>query len=592
MSRLLSSLPVGALVKEDSFIYNGDTPIFRILEHGHIGDPAGSTALEFRDIVTLRCFDAQEDNSGNKGKYGWTRYDLSNIHQWLNSDAGEGQWYSQPQGHITDNPPSSSYVMKNSSNVAINPYDTDAGFLSYFPQVLKENILTANKPSYYTTQSHPVNAKLWLLSNSETDGVPYSYAGTDYPEGSVYSYYAGTRTNYSKRKKLYANEAAKGNYSDSNSYGRWFTRSHVRYGATEYVLQVLNWDGNDAPTSYPYDGSIGISPAFCVSSQLKVTDTPVNGVYSFVWNQTPTISPASTNYGNVTAPPSITTTITDPDGDAFTYTVKLNGTTKASGSATGTKTFAIDTAGYWPLMALGINTITVQATDSQGATTSATYTMNKTNSAAPVPTTDLVNNTRKETSFYIGFQIGLDADGDSQTVVAQVSDSSDMSNPTEFSGVEKEVAGAWLPVQTLTNADVGARLRIQVTNQTVGDTIYVRLKDTDSGSGSPVYTSTYAIVIGSVLEFDTLPISRTEKPSLVVAYLNKTMPADATLTMYACNNANDGAPTWEAITEGETHQFTNKTKTAQNWAVSVKTSITAGATAGEISVSAVGLGVL
>jgi hypothetical protein len=218
--------------------------------------------------------------------------------------------------------------------------------------------------------------------------------------------------------------------------------------------------------------------------------------------------------------------------------------------------------------------------------------MNKTNSAAPVPTTDLVNNARKDTSFYIGFQIGQDSDGDSQTVVAQVADNSSMTNPTDFTSVEKLVAGAWIPVQTLTNADAGASLRIQVTGQTVGDTIYVRLKDTDSGSGSPVYTSVYAVSIGSTLEFDTLPITRTTKPSIVVAYLDKTMPADATLQMYACNNANDATPTWEPITEGESHQFTNKTKTATNWGVSVKTNIAAGATAGEISVSAVGLGVL
>ena len=77
-----------------------------------------------------------------------------------------------------------------------------------------------------------------------------------------------------------------------------------------------------------------------------------------------------------------------------------------------------------------------------------------------------------------------------------------------------------------------------------------------------------------------------------MAYLDKTTPADATVQLYACNNANDATPTWEPITEGEAHQFTNKTKTAANWGISVKTNIAAGATAGEISVSAVGLGVL
>lgn len=590
MSQLLSALPVGSLVKETSFTYKGTTPIFRILEHGHADDPAGSTTLEFRDIIALKAFDAGEPNNSDQGRrnYGNNRYWYSNILQWLNSNGAANSWYTNQ--HNADHAPESTYV-------TVNPYTSEAGFLTFFPAALRNVLQTVTKktarPQADETTSiktDEVSSKLFLLSTTEV-----SFGNVhDISEGYAYEYYS-TGNIYNRRKKNLASPAAAGDYVGATSPWSWWLRSPYYPTSTTNSTDAhcVNVDGSLGRAGSVDKGDKGVSPAFCVPSDLEVSDSPdSDGAYTFVFNQTPTISPVSTNFGNVTAPPSITTTITDPDGDSFTYTVKLNGVTKDSGSATGTKTFAVDTTTYWPLMSLGTNTITVQATDSKGATATATYTMNKTNSAAPVPTTDLVNNTRKETSFYIGFQIGLDADGDSQTVVAQVSDSSDMSDPTEFTGVEKLVSGAWLPVQTLTNADAGASLRIQVTGQTVGNTVYVRLKDTDSGSGTPVYTSTYAIVIGSVLEFDTLPISRTDKPSLVVAYLNKTMPVDATLTMYACNNANDGAPTWEAITEGETHQFTNKTKTAANWGVSVKTSIAAGATAGEISVSAVGLGVL
>ena len=591
MSQLLSALPVGALVKEPNFIYKGTVPIFRILEHGHAGDPSGSTTLECRDILTYKAFDAKEPSNQSmslRRTNGNNEYIYSNLLQWLNSNAAANSWYTAQ--HQYDQAPSSTeYVYS-------NPYTSEAGFLSFFPNGLRSVLMDVTKPvtdvsGNYTYPLINVTSKIFLLSLKEVNVIDSNYQD----EGTVYSFYSIDAQN--KRKK--ANTTGAAEEASAPLYPQWFLRTpqYNDYSSGGQLLDRTSYEKNIASNGNAQGitcrVSAGVSPAFCIPSSQKVSDSPdTDGAYILEFNYPPTITPSTTDYGSVTSPPTITTTITDPDGDSFTYTVKLNGTTKASGSATGTKTFAIDTAGYWPLMALGTNTITVQATDSKGATASATYTMNKTNSAAPVPTTDLVNNTRKETSFYIGFQIGLDADGDSQTVVAQVSDSSDMSNPTEFSGVEKEVAGAWLPVQTLTNADVGARLRIQVTGQTVGDTIYVRLKDTDSGSGSPVYTSTYTIVIGSVLEFNTLPISRTDKPSLVVAYLNKTKPADATLAMYACNNANDGAPTWEPITEGETHQFTNKTKTAQNWAVSVKTSITAGATAGEISVSAVGLGVL
>lgn len=584
MSQLLSALPVGSLVKEPNYTYLDTVPVFRILEHGHSGDPSGSTTLEFRDIVCDRCFDAKEPNNTNSDRKtsGNNRYRYSNILQWLNSTSSAGNWYSAK--HSADAPPIA-------ENVYANPYKQEAGFLWHMPSGLRSALLTVSKPTHLlqidgggdSSHIENVESKVFLLSAME---VMLSASGGN-NEGSSYNYY---QNHYLDRYRIKTmiNPSGKGSLPAANEY--WWLRTPVN-GKTKNAGAV-GTDGKFADGGTCYYPQ-GVSPAFCISSDTKVSDAPdSNGVYSLIFNATPTISPASTNYGNVSTPPSITCTLADSDGDSFTYTVKLNGTTKDSGSGTASKTFALDMTSYWSQMALGTNTIVVQATDSQGATASATYTMNKTNSAAPVPTTDLVNNSRKDTSFYIGFQIGQDADGDSQTVVAQVSDSSDMSDPTEFTSVEKLVAGAWIPVQTLTNADAGASLRIQVTGQTVGDTIYVRLKDTDSGSGSPVYTSVYAISIGSTLEFDTLPITRTTKPSIVVAYLDKTMPADATLQMYACNNANDATPTWEPITEGESHQFTNKTKTATNWGVSVKTNIAAGATAGEISVSAVGLGVL
>ena len=44
MPKLLSSLPVGAVVKDTGTTYNGQPILFKVMEHGHAGDPAGSTA--------------------------------------------------------------------------------------------------------------------------------------------------------------------------------------------------------------------------------------------------------------------------------------------------------------------------------------------------------------------------------------------------------------------------------------------------------------------------------------------------------------------------------------------------------------------
>ena len=45
MPKLLSTLPVGAVIKDTGTTYNGNPILFKVLEHGHAGDPDGSTAL-------------------------------------------------------------------------------------------------------------------------------------------------------------------------------------------------------------------------------------------------------------------------------------------------------------------------------------------------------------------------------------------------------------------------------------------------------------------------------------------------------------------------------------------------------------------
>jgi len=44
-------------------------------------------------------------------------------------------------------------------------------------------------------------------------------------------------------------------------------------------------------------------------------------------------------------------------------------------------------------------------------------------------------------------------------------------------------------------------------------------------------------------------------------------------SLYACNNYNDSAPTWEAILDNAEHAFANTTKTAGQWAVAVRVTI-------------------
>ena len=58
------------------------------------------------------------------------------------------------------------------------------------------------------------------------------------------------------------------------------------------------------------------------------------------------------------------------------------------------------------------------------------------------------------------------------------------------------------------------------------------------------------------------------------------------------NNASDIEPTWEEYQMDEYHSFTNNEKTSEQWAVAAKIVVNANESTEEISVEAIGIGVL
>lgn len=99
---------------------------------------------------------------------------------------------------------------------------------------------------------------------------------------------------------------------------------------------------------------------------------------------------------------------------------------------------------------------------------------------------------------------------------------------------------------------------------------------------------------GDVLEFKTLPARRAQRPRYVFPLLSASIDPQARIKILACNNGDDALPAWEDCTEayekGETWQFQNQHKSAEQWAVRLHITIEALAATGEISVRAVGLG--
>lgn len=100
MPKALSTLAVGALVKDTGTLYNGKPIIWKIADKNHAGFPANSVTLITERIISLKCFDAMEssNNDGNRRSYGNNRWIWSNIRRWLNSQAGAGAWYAAQHG--------------------------------------------------------------------------------------------------------------------------------------------------------------------------------------------------------------------------------------------------------------------------------------------------------------------------------------------------------------------------------------------------------------------------------------------------------------------------------------------------------------
>ena len=279
----LGDLPVGTLVKDVNTVYNGEPLIWRVLEHGHTGDPEGSTTIDTKDIISLKCFDGKEPNNTAvpyRQTAGNNNYRISNLFQWLNAEA-TSNWYTAQ--HEYDAPPISANV-KPYNGTPINPYDTEPGFLSNFSQEFRNAILQTTKscalPYDDGRGNVDVTSKVFLFSAAEMD-VSYTEVTA---EGTAYAIYtSGSSSEKAERKKkIIENAAAIGNYPDTWRVGSnwtwWLRTPRVYYNSQVKNMGTsgtLNTSGTEA-----YVGYMGVVPGLCIPQTTRVSDTPdTDGAY-------------------------------------------------------------------------------------------------------------------------------------------------------------------------------------------------------------------------------------------------------------------------------------------------------------------------
>lgn len=380
MPQLLSSLPVGAIVKDLNTKYYGKPIIFQVIDKNHPGYPANSVTLLTKKIITLKAFDAREPSNPNTDRqnYGNNRYAHSNIRQWLNKDTYP--WYAAQ--HYYDAPPSN-------LNVWVNGYEGEPGFLSNFSAELKAKLLlttltVAKNTATDNGGSETVQDKVFLLSGTE---IGLGLSGTEVglgnengiAEGTPFSFFS----NHTARQAYPTAEAVsyseyKTSYFSDNQPWYWLLRTPNVGNA--YYTRCVHLSGL-LTNAGAYEGDCGVRPALNLPSDILVSDSPdTDGAYIIVWNRTLTISDSDSNLGNKSASFTVNYSVNDTDtGDTLTVTEKVDGTTlRTINNAVRNQTYTLDLSSVWSTLSLGSHTITITVTDNKGDTMTRTYTFTKT----------------------------------------------------------------------------------------------------------------------------------------------------------------------------------------------------------------------
>lgn len=554
MSKKLSTLPVGAVVKSVNTKYNGAVIRFKVGRQA--SDRVG---LATERIISLKCFDAKESSNSNSDRrnYGNNRAAVANLLQWLNSAAGAGQWYSAQ--HSADAPPNNANVWSN-----YNEYEAEAGFLNGFEQdfrdALLDDTITVAKSSTDGGGSEQITRKVRLLTRTEVFGDTEN--GT--AEGTQWPIFTdnNSRLAYPTAEAVSKSEYKTSGLSSSQPWWWWLL---TPFAGNASNVRVVYSDGS-LDWYFAYGGYGGVRPALFLAPDTLVSDsTDTDGAYIIQWNQPPT-TPSSISHGTPRAGQPLTITTggsTDPEGNAISYVWerRVDSGAYTQIGITSAKSI-VDT-----VPSSGTNyQVRVKAVDSNGAesayrTGNATAISYNTN---PVISGSDQNVGAKADPFSYQYTI-TDNEAASQTLtvtetVTNGTETITLRTYTATSGTQNtaDLSEVWL--RLLTGSHV---LKIYVT---------------DGAGGSATRLITFSRTVTRIAASRAITTdAKVEKVFLSLYPADH--PADATLHVEATNNPFDDSPVWEDITSkvGKfVHTFTNTTVVSSSYGLAYRFYMTKG----------------
>lgn len=568
MAKALSTLAVGALVKDTGTLYNGKPIVWKIADKGHAGYPANSVTLITERIISLKCFDAMEpsNSDSNRRSYGNNRYIFSNLRQWLNSTKAAGRWYSAQHGQ--DAPPNNGNVWSN-----YNEYEAEAGFLvgfsANFIAALLNTTHTVGKSNTDGGGTETCTDKIFLATCTEVG------LSGDHTCGTKLALFTNDA---SRQAKPTAEAVSKSEYTNSglNANSFWYWWLADAYASYSYIVRGVYSSGARGSNS-ACSGGRGVRPLCNLSSSILVSDTPdSDGAYTIIWNRAPS------------APPTITVPENVRGGE--TLDVSWGTSSDADGNLSGYVLERQYNGGGWTQLYKGINkqftdTITkgwnnvayrVKAYDSAGA--ESAYKTSETRT--------VINNTPPTIS---------GADSDLGTKTAAFSQAYTVTDPDsgQTLSVTEKIDEAVKRTYTATSGksysfSVTAEEWVKLLNGTHTLTITA----TDNYGGTAVRRFTFKKNETEIELTLAKPLPADAMITKAIMSITRQIPAGASFTVEACNNGNDSAPTWEdvtqAVTSGSKFFLSNKTKTAAAWGFNFRIKVKRNGAAGDCFISSVG----
>ena len=542
MSQTLGSLPVGAKIKEKDTKYLGVPIVWLKADSDHTDYPSGSTTLITEKIIARRALDAKEpsNSDSNRKNYGNNKYSVSNIDQWLNSDAAAGAWYSAR--HSADQAPNST------SNVSANPYSAKAGFLSEFSPAFKKALLdTTLKVALNTVTDggnyETITRKVFLASRAETFGS----AENSVMEGSLLALFA---ENTNAVRVAYQGQTTVQDGGTAGSAWYWWLRTplssisfHVRYVYSGGTLDYIN----------AYNGAGGVRPLSNLKSDTLVSDSVDDeGCYELllpvdapenITVKTPIYCSPDYNTGGIEGGKAEVSWSAVEGAEKYILERSING-------GIFNPIYSGDGIAFTDSITDNINTVQYRVCSVKGILQSEEY-----KTAATVVVQD------NYPPFISGDNTAL---GNTATRIKYkytVYDGDDV-NVT----VKEYVNTTLLRTYTATGSQENT-LEIDLITWNglpVGDNT-IKIVVIDDNNATATQTKHFN-KIGGVIEFEYVPFGNqiAVRPKAINVQLDLVAPLDAKIQVLASNNANDTQPVWDNITTAvlskHNHVFTNKSK--------------------------------